>query len=161
MVDFVSGTQTVFQQSTSPTGWTKTTTSNECTIRVVSGAASSGGSVDFSTAMATQVWTGSVNGSVDGGTGATALASPQLPSHTHGIRRTAPFPSLTAALAYNPGPGSPSYRPNPTNLTSPYTTGSTGVGDGHSHPITTTYTFSGNSVDFGVNYVDIIIASKD
>ena len=43
-----SGTKMLFQQSTAPTGWTKQTTHNDKTLRVVTGTASSGGSNAFS-----------------------------------------------------------------------------------------------------------------
>jgi len=46
---FASGTLMLFQQSTAPTGWTKETTHNDKALRVVSGAASSGGTNAFST----------------------------------------------------------------------------------------------------------------
>jgi hypothetical protein len=49
---FASGTRISFQQSTAPTGWTKDTTFNDCSLRIVSGTASSGGSNAFSTVNA-------------------------------------------------------------------------------------------------------------
>jgi len=42
---FASGTALVFAQTSAPTGWTKSTTHNDKALRVVSGTASSGGSV--------------------------------------------------------------------------------------------------------------------
>ena len=57
---FGSGTRLLFQQTTAPTGWTKVTTFNDVALRVVSGAASSGGSVAFSTAFVSQAVNGSV-----------------------------------------------------------------------------------------------------
>jgi hypothetical protein len=47
--DFPPGTLMLFQQTASPSGWTKQTTHNDKTLRVVSGAASSGGTNPFST----------------------------------------------------------------------------------------------------------------
>ena len=47
---FPSGTLMLFQQTASPTGWTKETTHNDKSLRVVSGTAGSGGSVAFTTA---------------------------------------------------------------------------------------------------------------
>jgi hypothetical protein len=43
------GTAMLFQQTTAPIGWTKQTTHNDKALRVVSGAASSGGTNAFST----------------------------------------------------------------------------------------------------------------
>ena len=50
---FASGTAMLFQQTSAPTGWTKSTTHNDKALRVVSGTASSGGTSAFSTAMGT------------------------------------------------------------------------------------------------------------
>jgi hypothetical protein len=59
---FPSGTRMSFQQTTAPTGWTKDTTAaiDNSALRFVTGAASSGGSVAFTTAFASQAVTGSV-----------------------------------------------------------------------------------------------------
>ena len=51
-VSLPRGTQMLFQQTAAPVGWTKQTTHNDKALRVVSGTASSGGSVAFSTALA-------------------------------------------------------------------------------------------------------------
>jgi len=51
---FASGTALLFQQTSAPTGWTKSTTHNDKALRVVSGAASSGGSVAFTSAFTSQ-----------------------------------------------------------------------------------------------------------
>jgi hypothetical protein len=59
---FPSGTRMSFQQTTAPTGWTKDTTAaiDNSALRFVTGTASSGGSVAFTTAFASQAVTGSV-----------------------------------------------------------------------------------------------------
>jgi hypothetical protein len=59
---FDSGTRMIFAQTTAPTGWTKDTTNyNQHALRVVTGTASTGGSVDFTTAFASQTPTGTVS----------------------------------------------------------------------------------------------------
>jgi hypothetical protein len=58
---FDSGTLMLFQQTAAPTGWTKSTTHDNKALRVVSGTASSGGTVAFTTAFASQTPTGSVS----------------------------------------------------------------------------------------------------
>jgi microcystin-dependent protein len=73
---FDSGTLMLFQQTAAPTGWTKQTTHDNKALRVVSGTAGSGGSVDFTTAFAS------------GTTGATTLTTTQIPSHTHLINKS-------------------------------------------------------------------------
>jgi hypothetical protein len=52
---FPAGTVMLFQQSAAPIYWTKLTTHNDKALRVVSGAASSGGTNAFSTVMAQTV----------------------------------------------------------------------------------------------------------
>jgi hypothetical protein len=71
-VGFSSGTVMLFVQTAAPTGWTKSTTHDDKALRVVSGAASSGGSVAFTTAFASGLNAGN-----------TTLTISQIPSHTH------------------------------------------------------------------------------
>lgn len=68
---FASGTVMLFAQTSAPTGWTKSTSYNDYALRVVSGTASTGGSVNFTTAFA------------NGSTGAYTLATADIPSHAH------------------------------------------------------------------------------
>ena len=70
---FPSGTVMLFVQSAAPTGWTKSTAHNDKALRVVSGSVSSGGSVAFSTAFASRSL------SIDG----TTLSISQMPTHDH------------------------------------------------------------------------------
>jgi hypothetical protein len=151
---FTSGTLMLFQQTSAPTGWTKQTTHNNKALRVVSGTASSGGSVAFTTAFASKTPTGSVSiTSVSGSAGATTLTTPQIPSHTH-----------TQAAGGGGGylPANPDF---PSPLTAnPGNTGSTGGGGSHTHPFSFSSgsgTFSGNAINLAVQYVDLIIASKN
>jgi len=58
--EFATGTTLLFQQTTAPNGWTKQTTHNDKALRVVSGTASTGGSVGFTTAFASQAVNGTV-----------------------------------------------------------------------------------------------------
>lgn len=67
-----AGTLMLFQQTAAPTGWTKQTTHNNKALRVVSGTASSGGTVAFTTAFASGLTAGE-----------TTLSTAQMPSHTH------------------------------------------------------------------------------
>nr|BAR30062.1 hypothetical protein [uncultured Mediterranean phage uvMED] len=99
LVAFPSGTRMIFQQTSAPTGWTKDTSdTNQRALRVVSGSASSGGSVDFTTAFASKGVSGSVanggNNTNNGGNNtnnATAggsvnnhtLSTGRMPSHRH------------------------------------------------------------------------------
>jgi hypothetical protein len=93
---FPSGTAMLFQQTSAPTGWTKSTTHNDKALRVVSGTASSGGTTAFSTAMGTPSVSGTVG--ISGGpavgnlavsmsgnvaVGNTTLSVNTIPSHSH------------------------------------------------------------------------------
>jgi hypothetical protein len=121
---FPSATLMLFQQTAAPTGWTKQTTHNNKALRVVSGTASSGGSVAFTTAFAS------------GSTGATTLSTAQIPSHSHS------YPSRTASGAVQ--------GLHPGDNAAAVNSSSTGGGGSHTH-----------SLSLDVQYVDLIIASKD
>jgi hypothetical protein len=59
--EFQSGTKMLFAQTTAPLGWTKDVTNyDNNALRVVTGTAGSGGTVDFTTAFANRSVTGSI-----------------------------------------------------------------------------------------------------
>lgn len=169
-ITFASGTAMLFQQSTAPVGWTKNTTNyNNHALRVVTGTASSGGSIDFSTIFSSIVPSGSIVSSFSSGTtdsvsasgtvGATTLATNQIPGHSH-----------TVAGATNAGSSLGSN--GALNLSSSMNTGNTGgglshdhsfTGSSHSHTVTgsVSSSFTGDSIGFNIKYVDLIIATKD
>ena len=179
-----AGTVTTFQQPAAPTGWTKLTTHDDTALRVVSGAASSGGSVAFSAAFASQAVSGSV--------GSTTLAASQIPSHTHGwsgsgssttaagtavIQDPGHAHNLVAATNSGGG-GGVSIQAGSTPAGGRVYASGTGVYDsGHAHTFSyalsgTTdngtggntghnHTFTGTSINMAVNYVDLILASKN
>jgi hypothetical protein len=141
-VTFPSGTVMLFAQTAAPTGWTKDTSNyNNYALRVVTGAASTGGTVAFTTAFASQ--------SVAGTVGSTTLTVDQIPSHTHSYttRTTAGEPSTNSNIsrAFT----------NATPQTYSVDIGSTGGGNSHTH------SFSGTAINLAVQYVDIIRATKD
>jgi hypothetical protein len=141
---FDTGTLMLFQQTAAPTGWTKATTHNNKALRVVSGTASSGGSVAFTTAFTSQAVSGSV-----GTSGAYTLATADIPSHTHGNT----YPIWGGCAGFN-GWG----RRSTSTPTATLTSDSTGGGGSHSH---SGGTFTGTAIDLTVQYVDLIIASKN
>ena len=145
-----AGTVMLFAQTAAPTGFTKnTTTGDNSALRVVTGAASTGGSVGFTTAFASQTPTGSV--SVTGGSvGNTTLGIPEIPSHTHTISFFQNAPNVAQ-------PGS-----NGGNNSIPLTTNGTGGGGAHSHPFSgQSATFTGSAINLAVQYIDVIRATKD
>lgn len=145
--EFPSGTLMLFQQTAAPTGWTKQTTHNNKALRVVSGTASSGGTVDFTTAFDSK--------SVSGTIGSTTLTTSQIPSHSH----LNGFPSVLANDFYGKGAtglgAKTTIQQGSSTTANSVNTQSIGGGSSHDH------TFTGSSIDLAVQYVDLIIASKD
>lgn len=130
---FDAGTVMIFAQTSAPTGWTKLTNLNDYALRVVSGAASTGGSVAFTTAFAASRTSD-----------ATTLSTSQIPSHSHVQRYTnagGGGSGMQAANCGNSGAGD----------ASSLSTNATGGGGSHTHGLPS----------FAVQYVDVIRASKD
>lgn len=157
---FDTGTRMIFAQTTAPTGWTKDTSNyNQHALRVVTGTASTGGTVDFTSAFVSQSVTGnisvstgnstvpvSVTAATQGGNisvstgnaaspnGNTTLAVPTIPSHSHTIRlRDDPQPLTPGSGIYS----TPFIRVNPVYTpTAPgiYTSVATGGSGAHTHP---------------------------
>lgn len=169
MVDFVTGTITVFNQTTAPTGWTKINTYDDCALRVVNGSVTTGGSLGFSSCMSNRTWSGTVTGDGESTVGATTLTSAQIPSHTHLFRSENRNPAFTVdnpASGWDQTTGSPSAGVN--IMSAPVTTqtavpasGAAGGGGSHTHPVSLNLTFNSSPLDFSVNYVDLILASKN
>lgn len=132
---FPSGTVMLFGQTSAPTGWTKDTTNfNNSALRVVTGSASTGGTVDFTTAFASQTPAGTV--------GSTTLTTTQIPSHTHTVTiGNTGCGAVVAALA------------NGAVMT--VNSGAAGSGGSHNH------TFTGTAINLAVKYVDVIRATKN
>jgi hypothetical protein len=136
------GTVMLFYQSAAPTGWTQVTTQNNKALRVVSGTgAGTGGSVAFTTAFASQAVSGTV-----GTSGATTLSTAQMPSHAH---------NTNIQNRQNCGGGaSVSACGNGTYID----TSGQGSGGSHTHG---GGTFTGTAINLAVQYIDVIIASKN
>lgn len=149
---FPSGTRMSFQQTAAPTGWTKDTTAaiNDSSLRFVTGTASSGGSVAFSTAFASQA----VNGTV-GTSGAYTLVEADMPAHNHMQGRA----SEALGVVYGRGATTSTVRDSlVTNTQALPLTSTTGGGGSHSH---SGGSFTGTAINLAVKYYDFIIASKD
>jgi hypothetical protein len=166
----------LFVQTAAPTGWTKSTAHDNKALRVVSGTASSGGSVAFTTAFVSQA----VNGTVGG----TAISTAQMPAHNHGINdpghshgvsdpthlhqqftmQNVGAPNGPAGFAqgwanYNT-PLSQNTGASFTNISiigagTGISTQNNGSGSTHTH------TFTGTAINLAVQYVDAIICTKN
>jgi hypothetical protein len=172
---FPSGTAMLFAQTAAPTGWTKSTAHNNKALRVVSGTASSGGSVAFTTAFASQNVAGTVSVSASTGpvaapvtVGDTTLSTPQIPSHTHiPVLTGRNAPNTPGAFQFTRITGSNTAHPTRNADTATTATGGggahshPGTGGAHSHPVSAPATFTGTSINLAVQYVDVIIATKD
>jgi hypothetical protein len=161
---FPSGTKMLFVQTAAPTGWTKdTTNNNNSAIRIVTGTASTGGTVDFTTAFASQTPAGTVSVSVGAGTlavgigtlatanftatgsvslsgggsvSAYTLSTSEIPSHNHTLRQGFP---------YSGGGGNQPTTEQGSQF-STFSTGSTGGGGSHSHGFSNpSYSFTGTA----------------
>jgi hypothetical protein len=144
---FPASTAMLFVQTSAPTGWTKSTAHDNKALRVVTGTVGSGGSSNFTTAFGTPTVSGSLSGTV----GATTLSTAQIPSHQH-LSTIGFFGSYGGAVGpgglYGGGGGSD--RDFSAN---------TGGGGSHTH------SFSGSlssaTAAINVQYVDVIIATKN
>jgi hypothetical protein len=136
----VSGTKMMFVQTAAPTGWTKDTTHDNKALRVVSGTASTGGTVAFTTAFASKTVTGTV--------GDTTLTTTQIPAHSHTASVIANYSTAGTPFRFS------GYSASNGNFG---TAGTNNAGSGGSH----NHSFTGTAIDLAVSYVDVIIATKD
>lgn len=183
---FPSGTAMLFAQTSAPTGWTKSTTHDNKALRVVSGTAGSGGTTAFTSVFASRTPAGTVSGTVSGTNsnglvGPTTLTAAQSgsPAHSHTI--TDPGHTHTQTTSSTDGAnvradassGGTLYN-NQSNINSNVTgitvnnSIATNAAASHDHGFTNpswsgsmSASFSGTAMDFAVQYVDTIIATKD
>jgi hypothetical protein len=147
----------VFYQAAAPTGWTKLTSHNDKTLRVVSGTGGGFGSggtagaggISFTTAFPSTTRTISGSVTASGSVGDTTLTLQQIPSHAHG-----------AGSAVTVSPGSPGQAGRLTNTAAPNTS-SSGGGQAHSHPFSGSSSPFTSNIDLRVQYIDVIICSFD
>lgn len=185
---FPAGTKMLFQQTAAPTGWTKDVTHNNKALRVVTGTASSGGSTAFTSVFTSRTPSGTIGNTTATGTvGGTALTVSNLPAHTHGsgtltgVTNTTGAHTHTITTTTSVGGGtSHPLEETPASTSTETTssagnhshtvdvnagaTASAGSGTTHNHSFTGTahnHTFTGAAMDFAVQYVDLIIATKD
>lgn len=151
--EFPTGTVMLFKQTSAPTGWTKdTSNNNNSAVRIVTGTPTTGGTVDFTTAFASQTPSGTVGG--------TAITEAQMPLHGHPYRVTSAGESSSDDLGgFFLGDDStrfnaPAFTGTPAD-TAGQQIGGTGGGQTHTH------SFTGNAINLAVKYTDVIQATKD
>lgn len=137
-----SGTYMFFQQTSAPTGWTKQTTHDNKAIRVVSGTAGSGGATAFTSVLTSRTPGGTVGG--------TTVSTGQLPAHYHEMMHWQDVRPWGDGSNAGPKWLQTQWGAQPFAFTS-----NNGGSGSHNH------TFSGNAMDFAVQYVDLIIALKN
>ena len=157
VVALPAGSSTVWYQAAAPTGWTKVTTHHDKSLRIVNTTGGgSGGITTFTGVFRSRTPGGSVSGSNSGGSVSdTTLSTTQIPSHNHTYLRN--------NGAWNTGTSGNTAVANDQGTSTPNTS-STGGGNAHGHGFTNpswSGSFSGNAMDFDVQYVDMIIASID
>lgn len=155
---FGVGTKMLFFNTTAPAGWTKDTSLDNGTIRLVSGTVDAdGGSANFTDVFTSRTPTGTIGG--------TAITYAQMPPHRHYIAATvitgsSGSPTLSSGnqLAYGNHVGSgdqASYDLKGTSTGA--TVGRTSEeGDGDTH----THTFTGSAMNFAVKYANAIRATR-
>jgi hypothetical protein len=146
---FDSGTVMLFAQTTAPTGWTKNiSTGDNSALRVVTGTASTGGSVAFTTAFTSQTPTINTSGL---SAGATTLSTAQMPSHTHTMNGVDNYSG--AFTGFRAQGGATGGGAGTT------TSSSTGGGGSHTHTVSGSATSS--AINLAVQYIDVIRATKN
>jgi len=178
--DIPSGTTMLFYETSAPTGWTKSTSINNHTLRIVSGSGGvTGGNVDFvnvfknwsnsATVDLSNLYTGYENagGSVSVTVQGHTLTTSQIPSHSHSYTRVA------NNSAQDERGGGANGRFTFDQGTTSDNTGSTGGNSSHNHgasasfsPTQHRHTISGSPTasftqDLRVRYADFIICTKN
>ncbi len=144
-----SGTVSVFKQTSAPTGWTKGATHNDKALRLVSGAASTGGSTAFTSVFTSRT-----------------IVTGNLPAHTHTWAQTPSVSLFSNGVSDNAWVTSldisgEDMEAGGTDVMDDYTRSTDTFSATGSVSGTSGSTGSGAAMDFAVRYVDVILATKD
>ena len=143
---FPAGIQMLFQQSAAPSGWKKLTDHTDCALRLTSeGTGSRTDGLAFSACFASG--RGLSTTQISMGVNASTLSVGQLASHSHDVKigTVGNYPSSPQnLLSAGSGTGN--------------ATGWRGANEAHGHGCWNSA--HGHSVDFHVNYVDVILCEK-
>jgi len=153
---------TIFYQASAPPRWTKSTTHNDKTLRVVSDAGGGyGGSLSFTTVFPNSLKNVSETYGIIGSVGGHTLVTSQIASHAHGNGGSIALSGVAAN--YDPDGnfsgwnGGDVARAGGWSRSSPGpgTAGFFAGGEAHSHPWSGSAVFSQN-IDLRVQYIDVI-----
>jgi hypothetical protein len=143
-----SGTVSLFYRSTAPTNWTQVTTQNDKILRVVSGTGGGAGGINaFSNTFTNRPISANVPVSISGLTvQGTTLSVNTIPIHGHPANNGGNTGGSSGGVVCV-APGS--------------STGNYGNGGGHGHPASFTSANGpwSTTLDFRVQYIDVIICS--
>jgi hypothetical protein len=149
---YAAGTPMIFAQTAAPTGWTKQTsaTYSDKALRIVSGTIASGGSGAFTSCFTSRGLSGSISSET--------LATSQIPSHGHQIQSQS-FAGLLHTEVGGAGGDGSNYAHSDVGFDASANDTIFGwyAGSGTAH----NHGFSGSSINFAVQYVDCIYATKD
>lgn len=146
---FDQGTNAIFFQSATPSGWAKNTSHNNKALRVVTGTGGgNGGSNSFTSAFPSSKPV-SGNFPISGSVGNRTLSNNMIPQHTH---------SNGGAVTLSPGGGdvrsgggwsrsTPGTGNNSTNASS------------HNHPFSSGSASFSTNVNLAVQYIDVLVCS--
>jgi hypothetical protein len=155
-----SGTKMLFQQTTAPTGWTKDTTHNNKSLRIVNGSVGTGGVNSFTNAFNSSKTvsgtTGTSTVTITGSTAGHSITQAQLPDITLQTTQLVKMETAPAERGSSSGGGA-TYQRADVPLG--------GSNQAHSHSVSITsgshsHSFS-DTFNLDVQYVDFIIATKD
>jgi hypothetical protein len=162
------GAVTLFNQSTAPVKWTRSTTYNDYTLRVVTGGVSSGGTNPFTTINTTNVSFGGGSYLINGITIGPATAP--VPGHSHSLANpTSPFAPTSRYYYVNNTPSFTNAGNGPAlskmSGGSSAQSGATGGGAAHTHTYSASpnygpFAVPSNSWSWKLAYIDNILATR-
>ena len=144
---FPAGIQMLFQQSAAPSGWKKLTGYNDCALRLTSeGTGSRTDGMAFSACFASG--RGLSTTQISMGVNASTLSVGQLAGHSHDVKIGSMGNSVDSeVVVFASGSGTAN------------AVGWRGANEAHGHGCWNTA--HGHSVDFHVNFVDVILCEKE
>jgi hypothetical protein len=142
-----AGTQMFYVQTSAPTGWTKITTFNDYALRLIAGTVSTGGSTAFTSVFTSRTITSSL-----------------MPSHSHSFTEDGSLSfsrSTFSSSVDSDGTGGRATGGNQDNMLTNVDSSTGTISGTISFSGTSGSAGSGTAMDFAVQYVDVILASKN